>query len=77
MKVVHYHRHAKSGFHIHAFSSAEMFYVPDEDLILIREQHGSFGSRTRNTSRIWNRGFAQASQVNAQKPVERTEGEQK
>ena len=46
MKVVHYHRHAKSGFHIHAFSSAEMFYVPDEDLMLIREQHGSFGSRT-------------------------------
>lgn len=46
MKVVHYHRYAKSGFHVHAYSSAEMFYVPDEDLILIREQHGSFGSRT-------------------------------
>ena len=45
MKVIYYHRHVKSGFHIHAYSSADIFYIPDENLILFREQHGSFGGR--------------------------------
>lgn len=43
MKVIYYHRHAKSGFHIHAYSSADIFYIPDESIILFREQLGSFG----------------------------------
>jgi hypothetical protein len=45
MRVIYYHRYARSGFHIHAYSSADIFYVPDENLILFREQHGSFGGR--------------------------------
>jgi hypothetical protein len=43
MKVLYYHRYAKSGFHIHAYSSTDIFYFADETLILFREQLGSFG----------------------------------
>jgi hypothetical protein len=45
MKVVYYRRYAKSGFHIHAYSSEDIFYFPDENLILFREQLGSFGGK--------------------------------
>ena len=45
MRVVYYHRYAKSGFHIHAYSSADIFYFPDENSILFREQLGSFGGK--------------------------------
>lgn len=45
MKVIYYHRQARSGFHIHAYSSADIFYIPEENLILFREQLGSFGGR--------------------------------
>lgn len=45
MKVIYYHRTARSGFHIHAFSSADMFYIPGKKIILCKEQHGSFGSQ--------------------------------
>lgn len=43
MKVCYYHRNARSGFHIHAYSSADIFYIPNENLILFAEQHGTFG----------------------------------
>ena len=45
MKVIYYRRHVESGFHIHAFSSADMFYIPDEEVVLFREQYGSFGGQ--------------------------------
>lgn len=45
MKVIYYRRHVKSGFHIHAFSSADIFYIPNEEAILYMEQLGSFGGR--------------------------------
>lgn len=43
VRVYYYHRNARSGFHIHAYSSADIFYIPDENLILFAERHGTFG----------------------------------
>jgi hypothetical protein len=43
MKTVYYKRYAGSDFHVHAFSSAECFYIPNENVVLGIEQLGSFG----------------------------------
>jgi hypothetical protein len=43
MKVFYYHRFARSGFHLHASSAAHIFYIPEENLILFKEQRGTFG----------------------------------
>ena len=43
MKVIYYNRKARSPFHIHAGSYASFFYVPDENIILYKEQLGTFG----------------------------------
>lgn len=43
MRVLHYKRVVSSGWHIHAFSSAICCYVPDRNVVLYREQLGSFG----------------------------------
>lgn len=50
MKIIYYHRYAKSGFHIHAFSSANMFFIPDENVILVKEQIGTFGGQVYSIS---------------------------
>jgi len=50
LKVIYYYRHAKSGYHIHAFSSADMFFIPDENVILAKEKIGSFGGLTYTIS---------------------------
>ncbi len=46
MKVVYFKRNAPSGFHIHAGSYADCFYIPNENLVLYKEQHGSFGGQS-------------------------------
>lgn len=46
MKVLYFHRFAQSGFHIHSFSSAEGFYLPEKNLVLFKEGHGTFGGST-------------------------------
>lgn len=45
MKVVYFERKARSPIHIHAGRYANAFYVPDEDVLLFSEQHGTFGGR--------------------------------
>jgi hypothetical protein len=44
MKVLYYERYAGSPFHVHAGSSAKVFYIPERDIIIYSETHGSFGS---------------------------------
>lgn len=51
MKVIYYHRLKKSGFHIHAFSSTDIFYIPEEEIILYREKQGSFGNQSYSLSK--------------------------
>ena len=43
MKVIYFKRKAKSPIHIHAGSYASIFYIPDEEIILFKEQLGTFG----------------------------------
>ncbi len=43
MKILHYQRHADSGIHIHAYSSAACFFVPDEQVVFFADQRGTFG----------------------------------
>lgn len=45
MDVIYYHRIARSDFHIHAYSAADMLYVPDEDTVIVKEQLGTFGGK--------------------------------
>ena len=45
MKVVYFERETKSFIHIHAGEYASCFYVPDENIVLYREQHGTFGGK--------------------------------
>ncbi|MCK4614483.1 MAG: hypothetical protein KAU14_06745 [Thermoplasmata archaeon] len=45
MKVVYFKRCAKSPIHIHAASYASCFYLPDEKIVIFREQHGTFGGK--------------------------------
>ena len=44
MKVFYYKRYVPSDFHIHAFSSSLVCYVPAKNIILFRERTGSFGA---------------------------------
>ena len=46
MRAIYFERNAKSDFHIHAGSYTKGVYIPDEKLVLFREQHGSFGGHT-------------------------------
>ena len=56
MKVVYFERTEISPIHIHAGSYARVFYVPDEDVLLFAERHGTFGgtqfSLTANESSL-------------------------
>jgi len=45
MRVVYFKRNVKSAIHIHAGSYASLFYVPDENVVLYQEQHGTFGGQ--------------------------------
>lgn len=45
MKVIYFERGARSPIHIHEGSYASCFYVPDENIVLYREQHGRFGGK--------------------------------
>lgn len=45
MRVVYFKRNVRSPVHIHAGSYASCFYVPDEKVVLYREQHGTFGGK--------------------------------
>jgi len=45
MKVVYFNRNARSPIHIHAGSYANCFYIPNENLVLCKEQYGSFGGQ--------------------------------
>ncbi len=45
MKVVYFKRNARSPINIHAGYYADCFYVPDENLVLYKEQYGSFGGQ--------------------------------
>ena len=46
MRVIYFERNARSPFHIHAGSHTKGVYVPDENVILYKEQHGTFGGHT-------------------------------
>ena len=46
MRAVYFERNAESDFHIHAGSYVTGVYFPEENIILYREQHGSFGGQT-------------------------------
>ena len=46
MRIIYFKRHARSQMHIHANSDTEGVYIPDENVVLYQEQHGSFGRHT-------------------------------
>ena len=46
MRVIYFQRSAPSSFHIHAGSYIKGVYIPDENVILYKEQHGTFGGNT-------------------------------
>lgn len=50
MKVIYFKKNAKSPLHVHAGSYAICFYIPDENIVLYREQQGSFGSENYSFS---------------------------
>lgn len=45
MEVIYFERNARSPMHIHAGSYASCFYVPSGNIVLYKEQHGTFGGR--------------------------------
>lgn len=45
MKVIYFERKQPSRLHIHAFSHARGFYIPNEEIVLFREQRGTFGGQ--------------------------------
>ncbi len=69
MKVILYKRHAASGYHIHAFSSADCLFVPDKGAVLYREQHGSFGGKSYSVT-FEQHMLDEAKLVASGKPVE-------
>jgi len=46
MKAIYFEREARSPVHIHAGSCMAGLYVPDEKVILFKEQYGTFGGHT-------------------------------
>ena len=46
MRAIYFERHAQSPIHIHAGSYTQGVYVPDERVVLFKEQHGTFGGNT-------------------------------
>jgi len=46
MRAVYFERREKSFFHIHAGSFVKGVYIPDKDVILYKESHGTFGGHT-------------------------------
>jgi hypothetical protein len=46
MRAIYFERNARSPIHIHAGSHTNGVYIPDENVILYREQHGTFGGST-------------------------------
>lgn len=50
MRVIYFERNTISTFHIHASSSIRGVYIPDENIILYKEQHGTFGGNTSSFS---------------------------
>lgn len=43
MNVIYFERNARSSRHVHEGHYANCFYVPDENIVLYKEQHGTFG----------------------------------
>jgi len=50
MKVIYFKKNARSPFHIHAGSYYDCFYISDENIVLYKEQQGSFGSENYSFS---------------------------
>src|SRR3989344_3364529 len=50
MKVIHYKRSAESNLHMHAGSYADMSYIPEKNIVIFNEQHGTFGGFTLSIS---------------------------
>ncbi len=50
MKVIYFKKNARSPLHIHAGSYSICLYIPDENIVLYREQQGSFGSENYSFS---------------------------
>ena len=46
MRAIYFKRNAKSPMHIHAGSYTNGVYIPDERVVLFKEQHGTFGGHT-------------------------------
>ena len=46
MRAIYFERNARSLIHIHAGSQTKGVYIPDESVILYREQRGTFGGIT-------------------------------
>jgi hypothetical protein len=46
MRAIYFERNARSPIHIHAGSHIKGVYIPYENVILYREQHGTFGGST-------------------------------
>lgn len=46
MRAIYFERAEESPIHIHAGSYIRGVYIPDERVVLLREQHGTFGGHT-------------------------------
>ena len=45
MKVIYFERNVRSPIHIHAGFYASCLYVPGGNIVLYKEQHGTFGGK--------------------------------